>query len=384
VNAIAPGSGAALTLARLAPNGCAYRWSMSSRGQPTSGPDQHLADSGEASGPDARRRIRKRARGRFRSLPLFWRVFVADAVVLGTATLLLAIAPVTVSVPIAFDQLLILLAGLMTILAINSAFLRHTLQPLQSLIHIMDRIDALEPGRRVEFPDAGSDVRRLAAAFNAMLDRLEAEQRASTQMALSVQEGERQRIARELHDEVGQTLTAMLLQIESFFAAAPDSLRDDLDELRETARSGAEDVRRIAQRLRPEALEELGLPSALLALTDLFARQTGLRVARTVEQDLPLTAQDELVIYRVAQEALTNIARHAHATSAELTLSRADDDAVVLVVRDDGVGFDVDRRGSSYGIRGMRERAMLIGATMRVTSGPRSGTEVTVRLPPRD
>ena len=123
--------------------------------------------------------------------------------------------------PIAFDQLLILLAGLMTILAINSAFLRHTLQPLRSLIHIMDRIDALEPGRRVEFPDAGSDVRRLAAAFNAMLERLEAEQRASTEMALSVQEGERQRIARELHDEVGQTLTAMLLQIESFFAARP-------------------------------------------------------------------------------------------------------------------------------------------------------------------
>jgi two-component system, NarL family, sensor histidine kinase UhpB len=357
---------------------------MSSRGHLTSGPDERLANSSVASGLDARPRMRKRVRGRFRSLPLFWRVFLADAVVLGTATLLLAIAPVTVSVPIAFDQLLILLAGLMTILAINSAFLRHTLQPLRSLIHIMDRIDALEPGRRVELPDAGSDVRRLAAAFNAMLERLEAEQRASTQMALSVQEGERQRIARELHDEVGQTLTAMLLQIESFFADAPDSLRDELDELRETARSGAEDVRRIAQRLRPEALEELGLPSALLALSDLFARQTELRIGRTIEQGLPLTAQDELVIYRVAQEALTNIARHAHATTAELTLSRVDDDAVLLVVRDDGIGFDVGRQGSSYGIRGMRERAMLIGATMRVTSGPRGGTEVTVRVPPRD
>ena len=114
-----------------------------------------------------------------------------------------------------------------------------------------------------------------------MLGRLEAEQRASAQMALTVQEGERQRIARELHDEVGQTLTAMLLQIESFFADAPDSLRAELDELRETARSGAEDVRRIAQRLRPEALEELGLPSALVALSDLFVRQTGLRIGRT-------------------------------------------------------------------------------------------------------
>ena len=328
--------------------------------------------------------MRKRARGRFRSLPLFWRVFLFDAAVLGTATLLLAIAPVTVSVPIAFDQLLILLVGFMTMLALNLVFLRHTLQPLRSLIDTMGRVDPLEPGRRVELPDAGSDVRRLAAAFNAMLGRLEAEQRASAQMALTVQEGERQRIARELHDEVGQTLTAMLLQIESFFADAPDGLRAELDELRETARSGAEDVRRIAQRLRPEALEELGLPSALVALSDLFARQTGLRIGRTIEQDLPLTTQDELVIYRVAQEALTNIARHAHATTAALTLTRADDGAVVLVVRDDGVGFDVTRQGSSYGIRGMRERAMLIGATMRVTSSPRGGTEVVVRVPPRD
>jgi len=108
------------------------------------------------------------------------------------------------------------------------------------------------------------------------------------------------------------------------------------------------------------------------------------RIDRTIDQDLPLTTQDELVIYRVAQEALTNIARHAHATTAELTLTRADDGAVVLVVRDDGVGFDLTRRGSSYGIRGMRERAMLIGATMRVTSSPRGGTEVVVRVPPRD
>ena len=356
---------------------------MSSRGHPTSGPDERLANSSMASGPDATR-MRRRARGRFRSLPLFWRVFLVDAAILGTATLLLAIAPVTVSVPIAFDQLLILLVGFMTMLALNLVFLRHTLRPLRSLIDTMGRVDPLEPGRRVELPDAGSDVRRLAAAFNAMLGRLEAEQRASAQMALTVQEGERQRIARELHDEVGQTLTAMLLQIESFFADAPDGLRAELDELRETARSGAEDVRRIAQRLRPEALEELGLPSALVALSDLFVRQTGLRIGRTVDQDLPLTTQDELVIYRVAQEALTNIARHAHATTAELTLTRADDGAVVLVVRDDGVGFDVTRRGSSYGIRGMRERAMLIGATMRVSSSPGGGTEVVVRVPPRD
>ena len=219
---------------------------MSSRGQPTSGPDERLANFSVASGLEAEPRMRKGVRGRFRSLPLFWRVFLVDAAVLGTATLLLAIAPVTVSVPIAFDQLLILLVGFMTMLAINLVFLRHTLRPLRSLIDTMGRsIPSSRAAGRAS--RRGSHVRRLAD-FNAMLERLEAEQRASTQMALTVQEGERQRIARELHDEVGQTLTAMLLQIESFFDDAPDGLRDELDELRETARSGAEDVRRIAQR----------------------------------------------------------------------------------------------------------------------------------------
>ena len=205
----------------------------------------------------------------------------------------------------------------------------------------MAHVDLLVPGRRVDVGDAGGDARRLAAAFNAMLERLEAERRESAGMALAVQEGERQRIARELHDEVGQTLTAMLLQIQSFYADAPAQLRGRLDELRETARSGAEDVRRIAQRLRPEALEELGLQSALVVLSDLFAEQTGVRVMRRIDPDLRLSAQDELVVYRVAQEALTNIARHAQATQAELELGRDGDGAVVLRVRDDGRGFDV-------------------------------------------
>ena len=319
--------------------------------------------------------------GRFRALPLFWRVFLANATVLVVATLVLALAPVTISVPITFGQVLGLLAGLLLMLLLNLVFLRRTLRPLRTLTDTMAQVDPLVPGHRLEIPNAGSDVRRVTAAFNAMLERLETERRESARMALTVQEGERQRIARELHDEVGQTLTAMLLQIKSFYPDAPDTLRTHLDELRETARTGAEDVRRIAQRLRPEALEELGLQSALLALSDMFAEQTGLHVTRRIEHDLPLSAEDELVIYRVAQEALTNIARHAHATRAELELRRDGDGAVVLGVRDDGRGFDAAARHSSYGIRGMRERALLIGATMRIESIEPRGTEVLLRVP---
>jgi two-component system, NarL family, sensor histidine kinase UhpB len=321
---------------------------------------------------------------RFRQLPLFWRVFLANAAVLVAATLVLAVAPVKVSVPITFNELLVLLAGLLAMLLLNVVFLRRTLRPLRALTETMGHVDLLAPGRRVEIGDSGGDARQLAAAFNDMLDRLETERRESASMALTVQEGERRRIARELHDEVGQTLTAMLLQIESFHADAPPQLRGQLDELRETARSGAEDVRRIAQRLRPEALEELGLQSALVVLSDMFAEQTGVRVTRSIENNLLLRTQDELVVYRVAQEALTNIARHARAQHVELALDLDEDGAVVLRVRDDGRGFDAAAQTSTYGVQGMRERAMLIGATIRIGAASAGGSEIVLRVPRKD
>ena len=321
---------------------------------------------------------------RFRALPLFWRVFLANATVLIVATLALVVAPVKVSVPVTFGEVVVLLFGLLAMLLVNVVFLQRTLRPLHALTQTMGDVNLLAPGRRVDVGEAGSDTRQLASAFNAMLERLEAERRESAEMALAVQEGERQRIARELHDEVGQTLTAMLLQIESFYADAPAELRGHLDELRETTRSGAEDVRRIAQRLRPEALEELGLQSALVVLSDRFAEQTGVRIARHIDNGMELRAQDELVVYRVAQEALTNIARHAHATIAEIELRADDDGTIVLRVRDDGRGFDVQRQPLSYGVRGMRERAMLIGATIRIESVQRDGTTIVLRLPRKE
>src|SRR4051795_9923128 len=279
---------------------------------------------------------------RSKGLPLLWKLFLTNAAVLAVATLVLAFGPFTVSVPVKVTEFVVLLAGLLAMLVINLVLLSRTLHPLRDLTDTMRRVDLLEPGHRVAVEGAGPDVQRLTGAFNTMIDRLEDERRESARMALTIQEGERQRIARELHDEVGQTLTAMLLQIQGIHADAPEDLRGELDELRETARAGAEDVRRIAQRLRPEALEELGLQSALVALSDMFAEQTGVRAARRIETGLPLSPQDELVIYRVAQEALTNIARHAEATQVALELGLADE-CVALRVHDDGRGFAGDR-----------------------------------------
>ena len=319
-------------------------------------------------------------RRRIASLPLFWRLFYVNAAVLVVATTALALAPVTVSVPVRLWELVVLLAGLGVLLVLTLLLLRQALAPLLTVASTMRSIDPLEPGQRVPVV-GGPNVAALATAFNDMLGRLEHERRESARQALTVQEAERQRVARELHDEVGQIFTAIILQIESLAAAVPPPLRDDLDQLRETARTGATDVRRIAARLRPEALEELGLQSALSALTTSFGQQTGIRTDRSLEPGAELDREQELVVYRVAQEALTNVARHAVASRVDVSLRR-DHDHAVLRVRDDGRGLPPTAMSSSNGIRGMRERAMLIGARLEFSTAG-GGTEVVLRVPVR-
>jgi two-component system sensor histidine kinase UhpB len=322
---------------------------------------------------------------RVSSLPLLWQVFGTNAAVLVLAFLGLVFAPVTVSVPPHATEVVVLVAGLVVTLAINLILLRRAFDPLDRLAETMRRHDPLAPGGRVQV-EGGPVVADLAHTFNEMLDRLEFERRDSARRALLVQEGERRRIARELHDEVGQTLTGVMLQVEGLSAAIPEELREQLDELRETARSGTEDVRRIASQLRPEALEDLGLQSALAALATAFGEQAPAEVIRHLEPSrLPLSEEQELVIYRVAQEAMTNVARHAEARTVELRLDRAAGH-VVLTVRDDGRGLPAAARASAYGIRGMRERAMLIGAELAIDAAPDQGTEVRLSIPvdPRD
>jgi two-component system sensor histidine kinase UhpB len=318
-------------------------------------------------------------RTQLNSLPLFWRVFGTNAAVLVLAFLALVFAPVTVSVPPAAFELAVLAAGLLALLALNLALLRPAFRPLDVLVETLRGHDPLSPGRRVRV-DGGPAIVALAQTFNEMLDRLESERRDSARRALLVQEGERQRIARELHDEVGQTLTGVMLQVEGLAGVIPDELQDQLDELRETARHGTEEVRRIARRLRPEALEDLGLQSALAALTAAFEEQARLRIERRLESGLPLSQEQELVVYRIAQEALTNVARHADATEVQLQLERTNEH-IVLTVRDDGGGLPPGAFGSSQGIRGMRERAMLIGAQLAIAEPPAGGTEVRLSIP---
>lgn len=310
-------------------------------------------------------------------MSLFWRIFLTNAAVLVAVGLLLIVTPVTISSPIATEELLVV-GGLLLLLAVNTVLMRHAVAPLHRLAQLMRRIDPLQPGQRVPQPRQESEVRELAVAFNDMLDRLETERRESASRALAAQEAERVRIARNLHDEIGQTLTAVLLQLERTARDLPPEQHEALVEAQETARASLEDVRRIARQLRPEALDDLGLRSALTALSDELGRSAGLPIDRHLEGGLPeLDPALELVIYRVAQEGLTNAVRHSGAERIELRLEQAPG-VVLLRVLDDGRGMNGQLPARGGGIRGMRERALLVGADFDLH--PRGDGGLEVRL----
>ncbi|WP_405827610.1 MULTISPECIES: HAMP domain-containing sensor histidine kinase [unclassified Streptomyces] len=313
-------------------------------------------------------------------MSLYWRIFLLNAAVLVAAVLLL-LGPVTVSTPVLFGEAVVLLAGLAAMLVANAALLRIGLAPLGRLTRAMMAVDLLRPGSRTRVEGPG-EMAELTTTFNAMLVRLEAERATSSARALSAQEDERRRIAQELHDEVGQTLTAVLLQLRYAADRAPDTLREELHQVQETTRTSLDEIRRIARRLRPGILEELGLHSALRALTAEFTTGT-LTVRHFIEPGLPeLDEATELVLYRVAQEALTNAARHAGASDVEVRLSNGPAGKVRLLVRDNGMGM---RRlaAEGAGIQGMRERALLIGADLAIGGGPHDGTDVRLDAPAR-
>ena len=324
---------------------------------------------------------RSRAARHHEVVSLFWRVFAINAAVLVAAVAVLALSPATVSSRINASEVAVLAIGVAAVLAVNLLALRRVFGPLERLTALMRRVDPLAPGQRIEVERQAAEVAELSHAFNDMLDRLERERRDSARRALDAQEEERRRMARELHDEIGQTLTGVVLQLETLERRAPEALRAELRSLEAAARAGIEEVRELARRLRPEALDDFGLRSALVSLGSDLAEHSGLRVSPRLAGDLPtLSREDELVVYRVAQESLVNVARHARATRAELSL-QAENGEVVLRVRDDGKGIDGNGLRSGSGVRGMRERALLVGADLRVTRVAPHGTEVQLRLP---
>jgi two-component system, NarL family, sensor histidine kinase UhpB len=316
------------------------------------------------------------------AISLLWWIFLANGAVLLVALLLLTFSPIEVDAPIKVGQFALLLTGFVLLIGLDLVLLRRVLSPLFRLTEVMSSIDPERPGRRLSgVKPLSSEGQALEHAFNSMLDRLESARHEAARTALAAQEAERLRVAQELHDEIGQTLTAVTIQAERSAdgdpALAPQALRNIADSIR----ASLDEVRRIARELRPEALDDLGLVNALIALCGRLGARNSPGVRRELQTQLPpLSADVELVLYRIAQESLTNALRHAEAESVTVSLE-ADAAEVTLRVSDDGKGMPAQLPPGTGGIAGMRERALLVGGRLSIESRPGQGTEVRLAVP---
>jgi two-component system sensor histidine kinase UhpB len=317
---------------------------------------------------------------------LLTRIFAVNAGLFATAVGVLLFTPLQVHAHTRLSEGLTLLAGLVLVLAADLVLVHRALAPLRRLVGVMGRVEAMKPGQRAP---AGGD-REMAAiseAFNEMLDRLETERRESGLRALAAQEDERLRVARDLHDELGQALTSVVLRAEHA-GEHPEDRADALSAIAQATRASLDEVRRIARELRPEVLDDLGLANALIALCRRVVPDGHAPIRCELDPAGRLGPEAELVVYRVAQEALTNAVRHAPGAGVDLSLRRdsgangngSRGGGVVLSVRDDGPGFGGDQPEGT-GLLGMRERALLIGATLQIDSRAGEGVSVTLRVP---
>jgi two-component system sensor histidine kinase UhpB len=282
------------------------------------------------------------------------------------------------------------LAVALTIL-VNVVMLQRRFRPLERLVDEMERADLSRPGanlrRAVDGRSDPEEVTRLQLAFRRMLERLEAERRRTSSAALAAQEEERARVARDLHDEVNQSLTALLLRLEAARVKAPVELAHELADTKALANQAMEELLMLARQLRPAALDDLGLKAALAGHVKELGRQGKIRTSFEARGDFSALPSDvQLVVYRVAQEALSNAARHSGAEAVRIRLLRkqslaGEEDRVELTVGDDGSGFTFDQAARGLGIAGMRERALLVGGDVEVESRPNVGTRVSLTVP---
>ena len=288
-----------------------------------------------------------------------------------------------------WEFLIIALAIVLT-LCTNLWMLQRRFRPLESLIDQIEAIDPAEPTPlELRRSDPVEEIDRLASSFHGLLERIEEERRRSGQLAMRAQEEERRRLARDLHDEVNQALTAILLRLEALAQETPPERAPELLELKRLVNQAMDELLNLARQLRPSALDDHGLLAALETQLKRFSARSGIEARLDTSGD-PDTLADvvQTAIYRVTQEALTNVTRHAGATAVELVVAE-DEGGVELRISDDGRGFDPAvlphvnslTPGRGLGLIGMAERARLVGGELDVRSAPGGGTTITLRVP---
>ena len=266
----------------------------------------------------------------------------------------------------------------------NVFLLGRRLRPLEQLVDQMERADLSRPGANIETafsPGGPEEVERLHQAFMRMLERLEAERRRASSAALDAQEEERARVARDLHDEVNQSLTGLLLRLEAAREKAPPEIERELAEIRALANRALQELLALARQLRPTALDDLGLAAALSSHVAELGRQDGIETTFEADGDLadrPPGRAGRRLPGRAggALERGPPLGRRARGRAG-----RRADSTVELIVADDGRGFTFDQASSGLGLAGMRERALLVNGDLRVESRPQVGTSVRLRVP---
>jgi two-component system sensor histidine kinase UhpB len=279
----------------------------------------------------------------------------------------------------------LIIALLVAVAVLSAALLRERrrLRPLESLIEEMEKVDLSRPGPTLPPSIDGvaetEEVARIELAFLRMMRRLEAERRRAGSAALRAQEEERARIARDLHDEVNQSLTGLLLRLEAVREAAPPELEPELEDTKGLANRAMTELLSLARQLRPTALDDLGLAAAIGGQVEQVFRAGIAAELREAGDFSDLDDDVQLVVYRVAQEALSNAARHSGAGRISVALRRSER-GVELDVADDGRGFVFEEAEGGLGIAGMRERALLLGGELTIESRPEQGTSVRLRI----
>src|ERR1700754_4119018 len=304
---------------------------------------------------------------------------VNTALVAGTAIVAALIARGRFGDVFELQRMLLLGLAVASAVLLTSLLLRRRLRPLERLLHTMERVDLSRPGQRAAAPaGAATEVERLTADFNRMMSRLEEERRESGRAVIRAQEEERARIAQDLHDEVNQALTAILLRLQAAALDVPPGLRAELKEIQTLATQAMEELLTLARTLRPTALDDHGLVPALASQVANFGERTGIKTTFHRHGDTPeLSDEEQLVLYRVAQESLSNVVQHSQASAVRVELSSVG--RTVLRIRDDGCGFQPSKRaGGRLGGSGMRERALLVGGRLHVFSAP--GEDTTIEL----
>ena len=308
---------------------------------------------------------------------------VAANLLLVVATLFAASAASSLDLNIDDQRLQFALLAMTVVLALllNILMLQRRFNPLEELIRQIEEIDPADPASFKAPEQPVEEVERLAHAFGKLLERVEAERRRAGRLQIRAQEEERKRVARDLHDEVNQALTAILLRLEALTQVAPPRLRDELAETKGLANQAMEELLQLARQLRPTALDDHGFLPAIEEQLRRFKAQHGVEIRLTTTGSLDdLGSEQQLVLYRVTQEALNNIARHARASHVDVAIRRSNG-SVALAVTDDGEGFDYANERRGLGLDGMAERARLVDGDFEVSTRPGKGTKLQLTVP---